>query len=342
MSSNGRLTSGPRTDGTMQKAQELSHPVWMLTHAAYGSSRTAPGPSSGSVPASGSGASRISISGPSSCARRSRTGARAQVVRAEHDVDPAHLLLDPLAVLLGQAAADGDLQAGLGVHQLLQPAERPVEPLVGVLPDAARVEHHDVGVLHGGRRLHAVGHEQAGQALRVVLVHLAPERADEISPRHPHESREAQRIRSSAVAAPCPRRSPHHRLAGCWRRCRWPAGRLQLGPGTSAGRPGLGELERSQGADAKVLDHMTTTRRRRPRASRPRAPWCASSTRTSRSATRSTLRQPARGRQGLHRAAERHRQRAQRRPRRSPTASRSWATPSPRSRTTTRSSTRST
>ncbi len=34
MSSSGRLTSGPRTAGTMQNAQELSQPVWMFTQAA--------------------------------------------------------------------------------------------------------------------------------------------------------------------------------------------------------------------------------------------------------------------------------------------------------------------
>ena len=34
ISSMGRLISGPRTDGTMQKAQLLSQPIWMVTHAA--------------------------------------------------------------------------------------------------------------------------------------------------------------------------------------------------------------------------------------------------------------------------------------------------------------------
>jgi len=31
---NGRLASGPRTAGTMQKAQALSQPTWMVTQAA--------------------------------------------------------------------------------------------------------------------------------------------------------------------------------------------------------------------------------------------------------------------------------------------------------------------
>jgi len=83
----------------------------------------------------------------------------AEVVRAEHDVDPAHSLLDALPILLREATADGDLKSWLRVDQLLQAPERPVEPLVGVLPDAARIEHHDVGVLHGGCGLHAIGHE---------------------------------------------------------------------------------------------------------------------------------------------------------------------------------------
>ena len=34
MAANGRLISGPRTAGTMQKAQELSQPIWMVTQAA--------------------------------------------------------------------------------------------------------------------------------------------------------------------------------------------------------------------------------------------------------------------------------------------------------------------
>jgi hypothetical protein len=33
-SSNGRLISWPRTAGTMQNAQRLSQPIWMVTQAA--------------------------------------------------------------------------------------------------------------------------------------------------------------------------------------------------------------------------------------------------------------------------------------------------------------------
>jgi hypothetical protein len=54
-----------------------------------------------------------------------------------------------------------------------------VEFVVGVLPDAARVEDDDVGLGHIGGRLEPVRHEQPGEALGVVLVHLAPEGTDE-------------------------------------------------------------------------------------------------------------------------------------------------------------------
>ena len=33
MSANGRLISGPRTAGTMQNAQRLSQPIWIVTQA---------------------------------------------------------------------------------------------------------------------------------------------------------------------------------------------------------------------------------------------------------------------------------------------------------------------
>ena len=36
-----RLTSEPRTDGTMQNAQLLSQPIWMVTHALWSTSRRA-------------------------------------------------------------------------------------------------------------------------------------------------------------------------------------------------------------------------------------------------------------------------------------------------------------
>src|SRR5207253_2789349 len=54
----------------------------------------------------------------------------------------------------------------------------PVELVVGVLPDAAGLEHDEVGLVGGAYRLHPLLREQPGEALRVVLVHLAPEGPD--------------------------------------------------------------------------------------------------------------------------------------------------------------------
>src|SRR5947199_10873100 len=63
-------------------------------------------------------------------------------------------------------------------------AEVAVELVVGVLPDAARVEEDDVSLLDIVGGLHAVGFEQASKTLGVVLVHLAPEGADEVLAGH--------------------------------------------------------------------------------------------------------------------------------------------------------------
>src|SRR5660397_48551 len=68
----------------------------------------------------------------------------------------------------------------------LRPSEVSVELVVGVLTDAARVEDDDVGLLQVGRRLHPVGHQEAGDALGIVLVHLAAEGADVESARLGH------------------------------------------------------------------------------------------------------------------------------------------------------------
>ena len=81
---------------------------------------------------------------------------------------------DQLAVLLGQAPADRDLEVGPVGLERFEPPEVAVELVVGVLADAAGVEHHDVGRLEVVGRLHALGREQPGDALGVVLVHLAP------------------------------------------------------------------------------------------------------------------------------------------------------------------------
>ena len=93
----------------MQNVQVLLQPTEIETQAAYADSRLV-----GSVDGNTSSDSRIST-----CASSCDPGAleqhrqRADVVRAEHDVDPGRLRGDLALVLLREAAADGDLHAGV-------------------------------------------------------------------------------------------------------------------------------------------------------------------------------------------------------------------------------------
>src|SRR5690606_7595897 len=102
----------------------------------------------------------------------------ADVVRAEHDVDPRRPTGDLAPVLLGQATADRDLHVRVGQLDRAQVAEVAVQPVVGVLPDRTGVEHHQVGhavalVAHVAGLL-----QQTGDPLGVVQVHLTAVRAD--------------------------------------------------------------------------------------------------------------------------------------------------------------------
>ena len=239
-------------------------------------------------------------------------------------------------------------RSGLGLDQLLEAPERAVEPLVGVLPDAARVEHHHVGVLHGGGRRQAVGHQQPGEPLGVVLVHLAPEGPDEVGAGHPPESRERRRLdfrpwASSAHRSCGGRGGPGAAVA--WRRWRWRWRRAARARAVRRARPALptvaGRPPEAGGSHRARPDRLLpggrtsvrvpTQRSRVPRGRRPHA---------RRPDTR--LRQRARRRPRVHDAAGRPDRRRATAPRRSPTASRSSATPSRRRPTTTRCSTRST
>ena len=97
----------------------------------------------------------------------------ADVVGAEDHVHPGRPADDLAAVLLGQAAADGDLQARVLLLGRQQLSEIAVQPVVGVLPHGAGVEHDHVRAVPGGPRV-AGFLQQPGQPLGVVHVHLAP------------------------------------------------------------------------------------------------------------------------------------------------------------------------
>jgi hypothetical protein len=110
-------------------------------------------------------------------------GQRVHVVRAEDDVHPGRLPHDRLAVLLREASPDRDLHTGPRGLDRPQVTEIAVEPVVGVLPDRAGVEHDDVGVL-GARLLVPRGLEQPSHPLGVVHVHLTPVGADRVAAGH--------------------------------------------------------------------------------------------------------------------------------------------------------------
>ena len=113
----------------------------------------------------------------------------ADVVGAE---DRAHVrgpLEDELTILLSEATPNGDLQAWVLGLQGLQVTEIAVELVVGVLPDAAGVEDDHVGRGDVVDALHALGCEERGDPLGVVLVHLTPEGADDEPPGIGHQWR---------------------------------------------------------------------------------------------------------------------------------------------------------
>jgi hypothetical protein len=101
-----------------------------------------------------------------------------------HDVDPRSLLLDRALILLGQTPGDHDPQVGVLRLQRLQVSEVAVELVVRVLADRARVQHDHARVPDVLGRAHTVRLEHASDPLGVVLVHLAPEGADQVSPLH--------------------------------------------------------------------------------------------------------------------------------------------------------------
>ena len=123
------------------------------------------------------------------------------VVGAEHHIDVTGLLLDQVAVLLGKAPADHDFEIRARRLQRLQVTKGPVQLVVGVLANATRVEHDDIRLVERVGGFHAVGFEQPGDALGVVLIHLAPMGADHIALRHGFNT-------SAVPADPRPSRQP--------------------------------------------------------------------------------------------------------------------------------------
>ena len=99
----------------------------------------------------------------------------------EGDVHLRVELEDPLLLRLGEAAADRDHEVGVLALPRAGVTEIGGELRVGLLPDRARVEDDDVGVLLRGRLAEAERLEHALDPLGVVAVHLAAERGQVIA-----------------------------------------------------------------------------------------------------------------------------------------------------------------
>ena len=143
MSPGRRSFSVPRSDGTMQNVQVLLHPT--RDRDPGGVRRLAPGRQGRREHVQrleDLDLRLVVVARPLEQHRQ-----RPDVVRAEDDVDPRRPAGDLAAVLLRQAAPDGDLHARAGRLDRGQLAEVAVEPVVGVLANGARVEHDDVGRL---------------------------------------------------------------------------------------------------------------------------------------------------------------------------------------------------
>ena len=119
-----------------------------------------------------------------------------------------------VAVLLGQAAADGDLHVGIGLLARREVAEVAVQLVVGVLPHRAGVEDDDVGVGAVGRALVAGRLQQPGQPFGVVHVHLAAVGADLVG------APAGEQARAMSPPAP-PSKSRPHGTDGPAQRSEW-------------------------------------------------------------------------------------------------------------------------
>ena len=239
MSPGRRSFSLPRRLGTMQNVQVLLQPDRDRDPGGVRATRAGSAGSTGrprATPGSRPAASRLCR------ARSSSAGSEPMLwvpkTTSTHGRPPDDLA----AVLLGQAAADGDLHARARLLDRMQVAEVAVEPVVGVLPDRAGVEHHDVGL---ARRRSARGRSRRPPAARRAA---------------------RSRGRSSGSRRYAPGRSAGHptaaaRQAGCgsgevgWTGWSWPQG-------TACSAVGLPALQDDLAGRAAVGDHLQVHSRR--------------------------------------------------------------------------------
>jgi len=106
------------------------------------------------------------------------------VVGAEDHVDPRRTFADAFTILLGHAPRNDELTALDLILPTLEVTEIAVRLGVGPFADATRVDDDHVSFVFGGGQDEPIRFEQPCDALRVVLVHLAPVGADGVATAH--------------------------------------------------------------------------------------------------------------------------------------------------------------
>ncbi len=113
--------------------------------------------------------------------RREQLGQAVQVLRPQGAVDEGETPEEVVLLGLRQAAGDEDDAAGVLALEPGGGAQMPGQALVGALAHGAGVVDEHVGAVGSIRALQAFGLEQRADALGVVGVHLAAERAQVVS-----------------------------------------------------------------------------------------------------------------------------------------------------------------
>ena len=103
------------------------------------------------------------------------------VVSANNNIDVSGTSGDGVAIFLRQATAHDDFHIGAFFFDVLEATEMPVELVIGVLTDAAGVEHHDVGGFIRLGKNQPIGFEEPSDTFGIVLVHLTPIGADGVA-----------------------------------------------------------------------------------------------------------------------------------------------------------------
>ena len=112
-------------------------------------------------------------------------GQAMQGLRTEDDIDIGRTSDDGLAFLAGDTAADADDQLGIVLLELPHAAQLVENLFLRLFTHRAGVEENDVCVFRPVGLDRAPGSaEHVGHLVRIVLVHLAPEGADEHLARH--------------------------------------------------------------------------------------------------------------------------------------------------------------